>query len=647
MQDHANELVATMPRPSPRRLLRTTWAGAVAAVTASGLLLAAAPVVPDAPLAEAGRRLPAELGQPLDGRAGTTPQDVTPEQIVAVLVRANRQAREQGPDLSPVVAQAAAELGMLYTTYQMQQLGSAGRNEALSVRDAPARASGPADDAGARGDAVPSAIPVSYLPDGEADGADRDDSAAAGPKDDDPKAADPQADDPEADGTEAAGTEPAETDATESDAAQSRRTDVPVRRVSYHEVVLAAVRLATVLDAIAPTGLVEVEQDARRQDPSALPLEGPRERADRTLRESLLDTVTAFGGSTLGYANGRIPADVLCPLEFDPAHRLRCDAAERLEALSREFEREFGRPIPITDSYRSFVEQIAVASAKPHLAAVPGTSNHGWGLAVDLGAPISSGTSPEYVWLRVHGPDFGWDNPSWARAGGMKPEPWHFEFFAAGPVPNRAIDPSDVGTWGPPASSDPADVVPGQEAAGRDERPKDRPSATEPRQPATQPEREPTRDPAPQKPTKPAPKPKPGPGPKPDPEPTPKPTPSDPNPAKPTPTPTPKPTPTPTPTPTNPTPDPTPSPTPSTPDPTPSEPSQPPSPGASQPTPSTPTPSPAPSTPRSGTPPEQTANAEPSPTTPSPTTPSASPAGRAQTPGRSTTSGTGPGHGAG
>ena len=150
------------------------------------------------------------------------------------------------------------------------------------------------------------------------------------------------------------------------------------------------------------------------------------------------------------------------------AVRARAHAALRrggaADGAQREFEQEFGYPIPITDSYRPYAAQVP-AGTKPHLAAIPGTSNHGWGLAVDLDDPIAGGDSPEYVWLRLHGPDYGWDNPSWAQLGGAKPEPWHFEFFAAGSIPNRAIDPSDVGTWapGPPAASDGADrsdVVP-------------------------------------------------------------------------------------------------------------------------------------------------------------------------------------------
>ncbi|WP_281171766.1 M15 family metallopeptidase, partial [Promicromonospora kroppenstedtii] len=217
--------------------------------------------------------------------------------------------------------------------------------------------------------------------------------------------------------------------------------------VTFDEVAVAAMRLANMLDPSSPTALIETLPDT-----------------GTSLRRNLLDTVAAYGDSTAGYANGRIPADVLCALPFAPGHLLRCDAAERLTALSARFEKEFGHPIPLTDSYRSFEMQVAVRGAKPHLAAIPGTSNHGWGLAVDLGNPIAGGASDEYVWLRLHAPDYGWDNPSWAQLGGAKPEPWHFEFFAAGSIPNRAIDPSDVGSWTTVASTDPAS--PGVRSAG-------------------------------------------------------------------------------------------------------------------------------------------------------------------------------------
>ena len=308
-------------------------------------------------------------------------------QVLAVLDRAERRLR-RSTSPNPHIAQAAAELGMLYTTYQAQRLALDSDDEQPQDESDPT-----------------SATPVLHF------------------VTDKPSANAPAVTPPRA-------------ERHDSD------------RVTFDEVALAAMRLANLLDPTSPTALIET-----------LP------NAESSLRRSLQETVAAYGDSTAGYANGRIPADVLCPLPFAPGHMLRCDAAERLTALSAEFEKEFGYPIPLTDSYRPYAVQVAVKGTKPHLAAIPGTSNHGWGLAIDLDDPVAGGDSPEYVWLRLHAPDYGWDNPSWARLGGAKPEPWHFEFFAAGSIPNRAIDPSDVDTWAPasPATSDDAeraDVVP-------------------------------------------------------------------------------------------------------------------------------------------------------------------------------------------
>jgi D-alanyl-D-alanine carboxypeptidase len=68
---------------------------------------------------------------------------------------------------------------------------------------------------------------------------------------------------------------------------------------------------------------------------------------------------------------------------------------------------------------------------KPYLAAKPGTSNHGWGLALDLECGADNYGGIAYEWLATHGPDYGWHNPPWAQADGSKPEPWHWEFDPA------------------------------------------------------------------------------------------------------------------------------------------------------------------------------------------------------------------------
>lgn len=131
---------------------------------------------------------------------------------------------------------------------------------------------------------------------------------------------------------------------------------------------------------------------------------------------------------TAGYQNGHIPGGDLCRLSFAPGETLRCDAAEQLERLDTAFRARFGAHLDIRDSYRSYDAQVAVKAAKGYLAAVPGYSNHGWGVAVDLSGGVQSFGSAQYAWLRENAPEFGWDNPGWARSDGRKPEAWHWEY---------------------------------------------------------------------------------------------------------------------------------------------------------------------------------------------------------------------------
>jgi len=341
------------------------------------------------------------------GVVGTTTSGgpTTVREVLGVLERAELAAKDAGRKMTPEVDQAAAELGMLLSTYLAQEAAAA-------TADRPFAAAGY--------EAPVPVAPVAPVPA---------DEPATEPADD----ADVQTvahrvvTDPAADAP-AAG--PA--DATAHDDAHDAEP------VTFDDVVVAATRLATLLDPATTT-----------LEAGILPAGADGAAASRaTLTASLLEVVDRYGKSTAGYANGRIPASALCPLEFAPGHMLRCDAAEQLTALNVEYEKEFGVPIPMTDSYRPLDVQIRLKATKGYLAATPGTSNHGWGLAVDLSTPISGGRSAEYVWMRVHAPDYGWDNPSWARLTGAKPEPWHFEFFAAGPIPDRAWKATDVSAAG-------------------------------------------------------------------------------------------------------------------------------------------------------------------------------------------------------
>jgi cell wall-associated NlpC family hydrolase len=132
-------------------------------------------------------------------------------------------------------------------------------------------------------------------------------------------------------------------------------------------------------------------------------------------------------GAWGGWSNGQIPVETLCQLGVH-RHALRCDAAASYGQLNAAYTAAFGTPLCITDSYRSLSSQISAFQRKPKLAAVPGTSNHGWALAVDLCGGVHVGGSPQWTWMTANAGRFGFVQPDWAAPGGEKPEPWHWEY---------------------------------------------------------------------------------------------------------------------------------------------------------------------------------------------------------------------------
>jgi LAS superfamily LD-carboxypeptidase LdcB len=96
--------------------------------------------------------------------------------------------------------------------------------------------------------------------------------------------------------------------------------------------------------------------------------------------------------------------------------------------MSKAYAQEFGVPTWVTDSYRNYDEQVAVAAAKPDLAARPGSSNHGWGVATDLCDGIQAFGTPTHAWMVDNSMLYGWFLPSWAQQNGSSPEAWHWEF---------------------------------------------------------------------------------------------------------------------------------------------------------------------------------------------------------------------------
>ena len=119
------------------------------------------------------------------------------------------------------------------------------------------------------------------------------------------------------------------------------------------------------------------------------------------------------------YGNGKIPKTALAEVG-GTGHRLWAPAAEQLTKLIADAKRD-GVTIGITDSYRSYDEQVDLARRKGlysqgGLAAKPGTSEHGWGMAADLDLNAKA-----LSWMRANAERYGFDE-------NVPRESWHWAF---------------------------------------------------------------------------------------------------------------------------------------------------------------------------------------------------------------------------
>jgi zinc D-Ala-D-Ala carboxypeptidase len=121
----------------------------------------------------------------------------------------------------------------------------------------------------------------------------------------------------------------------------------------------------------------------------------------------------------LAYGNGNIPSEALGPIGVG-SHRLWGPAAKAFMNM-RADAAAAGIDIGVTDSYRSYAQQVDLAERKGlyrdgGLAAVPGTSKHGWGVALDLDVNAKA-----QEWLRANATRYGFYETT-------PREPWHWEF---------------------------------------------------------------------------------------------------------------------------------------------------------------------------------------------------------------------------
>ncbi len=132
-------------------------------------------------------------------------------------------------------------------------------------------------------------------------------------------------------------------------------------------------------------------------------------------------TVPLIGGGS--YPNGQIPLSALKPIAG--SGYLEEHAAAAWNAMAVHILKETGvhiAPAGPDSSYRPYARQVYwrnywCGQGNCGNAAVPGTSNHGWGLAVDV-------VSYAIPYVQKYGAPFGWQK-QWSDASW---EPWHFKY---------------------------------------------------------------------------------------------------------------------------------------------------------------------------------------------------------------------------
>jgi len=118
-------------------------------------------------------------------------------------------------------------------------------------------------------------------------------------------------------------------------------------------------------------------------------------------------------------ANGLLNGSYLTSIGGN--HKLNSEASVaylKMVAAAKSEGVEWG----ITDSYRTLDSQKDLVKrkglySKGGLAAQPGTSNHGWGSALDLNFKVGKGNALE--WLKKNAGTYGFTN--------IPREPWHWE----------------------------------------------------------------------------------------------------------------------------------------------------------------------------------------------------------------------------
>lgn len=204
--------------------------------------------------------------------------------------------------------------------------------------------------------------------------------------------------------------------------------------------------------------------------------------------------------STLqGLENGKLPASVLRSIPLDDGQTVLCEitAARAFEAAFAQARKDLpGLKIRHVGGYRTYEGQLSlflsrykpvsyavyaatssskrkywpqatslgyssnywIKSGNYATAAVPGTSNHGWALAIDIAENTDADYTAEGItarfvnWLSENGWKYG-------ISAELQSEPWHWRYYTGDNVPQAVLDYENVFNPQPPLPGDDDDMI--------------------------------------------------------------------------------------------------------------------------------------------------------------------------------------------
>ena len=120
-----------------------------------------------------------------------------------------------------------------------------------------------------------------------------------------------------------------------------------------------------------------------------------------------------------GFGNGQIPLSQLAPIP-GTSERMWAPAADAFTHMRADARRQ-GIDLPVIDAYRPLEDQYRLAEelglySEGGWAAKPGTSQHGWGRAIDIELDDEA-----LAWMRENAGRYGFTET-------VPREPWHWEF---------------------------------------------------------------------------------------------------------------------------------------------------------------------------------------------------------------------------